>query len=94
MAVSGISSASNYYDISIATSEIRDRGKENDRFMWPLAGKRAVGKRGGVPEELNRSPPFCVEGRSIYQCSTVITTFPFLRPCSTYLNASEIRSKG
>ena len=30
----------------------------------------------------------------IYECATVITTFPFLCPCSTYLKASAIRSKG
>ena len=32
--------------------------------------------------------------RFIYECATVITTFPFLCPRSTYLNASAICSKG
>ena len=31
---------------------------------------------------------------SFYECATVITTFPFLWPCSTYANASAIRSRG
>lgn len=30
----------------------------------------------------------------IYECATVITTFPFLCPCSTYLKASAICSRG
>src|SRR5258706_5197435 len=34
------------------------------------------------------------DDRVIYECSTVITTFPFLCPCSTYLKASTICSKG
>ena len=29
-----------------------------------------------------------------YECATVITTFPFLCPCSTYLKASAICSNG
>jgi hypothetical protein len=29
-----------------------------------------------------------------YGCPTVITTFPVLWPCSTYVNPSAIRSKG
>ncbi len=32
--------------------------------------------------------------RFIYECSTVITTFPLLCPCSTYLKASAICAKG
>jgi hypothetical protein len=51
------------------------------------------GRQIAVTEELDCSPGLC-RRRLIFQCFTVITTFPFLCPCSTYLNASEIRSRG
>jgi hypothetical protein len=57
----------------------------------------ALNRRLSVGIDLERATSAnndCGDDRRIHGCATVITTFPFLCPCSTYLKASAIRSRG
>ncbi len=59
----------------------------NSRRRRRRRASARAGVRGRAPSSLWR--------RSLHrECSTVITTFPFLCPCSTYLKASAICFKG
>jgi AcrR family transcriptional regulator len=66
-------------------------------FDGAVAGSR--GRRAATGERRSMASQEVVvrlnaRSADAYGCVTVITTFPFLWPCSTYLNASAMRSSG